>query len=66
MTTQRHNTRILVVTPEVTFVRHDMGQGARIISARASGLGDVCTAQIHALYDQGLDIHLDMLSAKGT
>lgn len=58
MPTQLQNPRILVVTPEVTFVRHGMGPGARFISARAGGLGDICTAQIHALYERGLDVHL--------
>lgn len=58
MTTRHHNLRILVVTPEVTFVRHGMGPESQCISARAGGLGDICTAQIHMLYELGLDVHL--------
>ena len=60
MATRHQNPRILVVTPEVTLVRHGMGPGARYISARAGGLGDICNAQIHALYKHGLDVHLAM------
>ena len=52
--------RVLVVTPEVTFVPRGMGPGAGSIAARAGGLGDICTAQIHALFDAGVDIHLAM------
>ena len=60
MTIRHQNPRILVVTPEVTFVRHGMGPASRSISARAGGLGDICAAQIHALYEHGLDVHLAM------
>ena len=60
MTSQRRNPRILVVTPEVTFVPHGMGPVSRSISARAGGLGDICAAQIHALYEGGVDVHLAM------
>ena len=50
----------MVVTPELTFVPHSMGPGARSISARAGGLGDICSAQIHALFEAGVDVHLAM------
>jgi len=60
MTTQHQNPRILVVTPEVTFVPHGMGSGSRSISARAGGLGDICAAQVHTLYERGVDVHLAM------
>ncbi|WP_319408576.1 glycogen/starch synthase [uncultured Desulfosarcina sp.] len=58
MTSHRHHPRILVVTPEVTFVPQGMGPPSRSISARAGGLGDICAAQIHALYERGVDVHL--------
>ena len=58
MTTQRETPRILVVTPEVTVVPHGMAPGAGSISARAGGLGDICAAHIHALYERGVDVHL--------
>ena len=51
MTTRHQNPRILVVTTEMTFVHCGMGPASRCISARASGLGDICAAQIHGLYD---------------
>ncbi|MBC2713279.1 MAG: glycogen/starch synthase [Desulfosarcina sp.] len=60
MKSQVDNPRILVVTPEVTFVPHGMGPASRSISARAGGLGDICAAQIHALYEHGVDVHLAM------
>ena len=52
--------RVLIVTPEVTFVPHGMGPASRSISARAGGLGDICAAQIHAMHEWGLDVHLAM------
>ena len=60
MNRQVKNPRVLVVTPEVTFVPRGMGPGSRAISARAGGLGDLCTAQIHALFEAGVDVHLAM------
>lgn len=60
MNSQVKNPRVLVVTPEVTFVPSGMGPGSRAISARAGGLGDLCTAQIHALFEAGVDVHLAM------
>lgn len=58
MGTPDHKLRILMVTPEVTFVPQKMEPGARSIAARAGGLGDICSAQIHGLFEQGVDIHL--------
>ncbi|MFH1982615.1 MAG: glycogen/starch synthase [Pseudomonadota bacterium] len=60
MDTHHRTPRILVVTPEITSVPQGMGPGSRSISARAGGLGDICAAQIHALYARGLDVHLAM------
>ena len=60
MNSQAKTPRVLVVTPEVTFVPRGMGPGSRSISARAGGLGDICTAQIHALFEAGVDVHLAM------
>ncbi len=58
MAATHQNPRILVVTPEVSCLRCGTGQALRLISARASGLGDICRAHLHALYTQGLDVHL--------
>lgn len=60
MKSQVKTPRVLIVTPEVTFVPGGMGAGARSISARAGGLGDICTSQIHALFEAGIDVHLAM------
>lgn len=58
MVAQNHPPRILIVTPEVTVVPQGMGPGSHGISARAGGLGDICSAQIHALFERGVDVHL--------
>ena len=58
MPAHNHSPRILIVTPEVTVVPQGMGPGSHGISARAGGLGDICSAQIHALYERGVDVHL--------
>lgn len=60
MSEKAKSPRVLVVTPEVTFVPQGMGSGWRSISARAGGLGDICTAQIHALFEADIDVHLAM------
>ncbi len=49
--------RILIVTPEVTYLPEDMSQGANY-SAKAGGLADVSAALISALYDLGCDVHV--------
>jgi starch synthase len=56
----RQRPRILVVTPEMTFLHQGMRQSSRVISARACGLGDICANQIHALRERGLDVHIAM------
>jgi starch synthase len=60
MTANRHSPRILIVTPEVSVVPRGMGPESQTICARAGGLGDICASQIHALYEQGMDVHLAM------
>ena len=60
MSGQSKTPRVLMVTPEVTCVPFGMGTGSRSISARAGGLGDICTAQIHTLFEAGADVHLAM------
>ncbi len=58
MATRGHPPRILLVTPEVTAVPQGMGPASYAITARAGGLGDICSAQIHALYERDVDVHL--------
>lgn len=58
MANQDEALRILVVTPEVTFVPREMGPNSRAICARAGGLGDICAAQVNALHQAGIQVHL--------
>ncbi len=52
------NPRILIVTPEVTYLPDDMGNVANYLTAKAGGLADVSAALIRALYNQGADVHV--------
>jgi starch synthase len=52
------NPRVLVVTPEVSYVPDGMDNSSHCRNARAGGLGDVSAALISALYEQGADVHL--------
>ena len=47
--------RILIITPEVTYLPEDMGAN---YSAKAGGLADVSAALISALFDLGCDVHV--------
>jgi starch synthase/alpha-amylase len=58
MTHLTHNPRVLVVTPEVTYLPKDMGNMANNLVAKAGGLADVSAALISALFDQGADVHV--------
>lgn len=52
------NPRILIVTPEVTYLPHGMGNIADFLAAKAGGLADVSAALISALFEQGADVHV--------
>ncbi len=52
------NPRVLVVTPEVTYLPHRMGGLASFYTAKAGGLADVSAALINALFEQGADVHV--------
>jgi len=58
MDTPRHNPRVLVVTPEVTYLPDRMGSLASFFTAKAGGLADVSAALVSALLDQGADVHV--------
>ncbi|MBT3178676.1 MAG: glycosyltransferase [Desulfobacula sp.] len=49
--------RILIVTPEVTYLPEDMGEGTNYC-AKAGGLADVSAALISALFELGCDVHV--------
>jgi starch synthase/alpha-amylase len=52
------NPRILVVTPEITYLPMGMGDIVNGFSAKAGGLADVSAALINALFEQGADVHV--------
>ncbi len=52
--------RVLVVTPEVTYLPEGMGNIANNLAAKAGGLADVSAALISALFKHGGDVHVAM------
>lgn len=50
--------RILVVTPEITYLPEGMGNLAQRMCAKAGGLADVSASLVKALHDQGADVHV--------
>jgi len=58
MADQSKNPRILIVTPEVTYLPDRMGDMASFFTAKAGGLADVSAALITALFEQGADVHV--------
>ena len=54
------NPRVLIVTPEVTYLPDRMGGLASFYTAKAGGLADVSAALIRALFEQGADVHVAM------
>jgi starch synthase len=58
MADQSKNARILIVTPEVTYLPDRMGDMASFFTAKAGGLADVSAALITALFEQGAEVHV--------
>ncbi len=59
MTPDRNlNVRILIVTPEVTYLPDRLGSMSRCLSAKAGGLADVSATLVCELYRQGADVHV--------
>ncbi len=52
------NPRILMVTPEITYLPEGMGNMSNRLHAKAGGLADVSASLVGALYRQGADIHV--------
>jgi starch synthase/alpha-amylase len=52
------NPRVLIVTPEVTYLPDRMGGLASFFTAKAGGLADVSAALVTALFDEGADVHV--------
>ncbi len=54
----RGRPRILVVTPEITYLPEGMGNLAQRMSAKAGGLADVSASLVNALHAQGARVHV--------
>ena len=52
------NPRILIVTPEITYLPHGMGNMSNGLRAKAGGLADVSASLVSALYRQHADVHV--------
>ena len=60
MAVKVNNPRILIVTPEVTYLPDGMGNIANNLTAKAGGLADVSSALVSALFQQGADVHVTL------
>ncbi len=58
MNKDRSRPRILIVTPEISYLPKGMGTLSNGFSAKAGGLADVSAALISALFEQGADVHV--------
>jgi len=54
----KSNPRILIVTPEITYLPDGMGNMANKLKAKAGGLADVSAALVNALFQEGADVHV--------
>lgn len=52
--------RILIVTPEITYLPAQRGQPAADVSAKAGGMADVVASLVAEMCGAGLDIHVAM------
>ena len=52
------NPRILIVTPEITYLPEGMGNLSGKMSAKAGGMADVSASLVAALYELGADVHV--------
>lgn len=50
--------RILLITPEISYLPESMCGGSKCVSAKAGGLADVSATLVSALVSQGVDIHV--------
>lgn len=56
--TKSRKPRILVVTPEITYLPQGMGNMADRLTAKAGGLADVSASLVAALFELGADVHV--------
>ncbi len=50
--------KILIVTPEITYLPAGMGNLAHNTNAKAGGLADVSASLVAALFEEGADVHV--------
>ncbi|MEN7973471.1 MAG: glycogen/starch synthase [Verrucomicrobiota bacterium] len=55
---KQRSPRILIVTPEITYLPDGMGNMTNKLSAKAGGLADVSASLVSALYELGADVHV--------
>ena len=55
---RNHLPRVLIVTPEVTYLPDQMGSISWCLSAKAGGLADVSATLVCELYRQGANVHI--------
>ena len=58
MSSAKRNPRVLIITPEVTYLPDRMGNFSRYLTAKAGGLADVSAALVSALFNEGADVHV--------
>jgi len=58
MTHPAANPRVLIVTPEVTYLPSGMGNLSNYLSVKAGGVADVSAGLIRSLFEQGADVHV--------
>ena len=56
--TKKKDRRLLVVTPEITYLPEGMGNLANVLGAKAGGLADVSASLVSSLYEAGIDVHV--------
>jgi len=54
----KKNPKVLIVTPEITYLPEGMGNMSNRLKAKAGGLADVSASLVAALYSQGADVHV--------
>ena len=52
--------RILIVTPEITYLPQGMGNMANYLQAKAGGLADVSASLVTVLFEKGADVHVTL------
>jgi ADP-glucose type glycogen/starch synthase len=50
--------RILIVTPEISYLPGELGKLAAHMRAKAGGLADVSSSLVKSLYEAGADVHV--------